>query len=68
MFTPETPKHLYELRRWHGTASSVSNWSQLVPFGHGQQSLLGQTMSKGGRARWFILVTERLLMGWCEER
>ena len=48
-------------------APSVSNWSQLVPIGHGQPTPLGQTKSRGVKgARWFILVTQRVLMG-CKE-
>ena len=46
-----------------GVAPSVSNWSQLVPIGHGQPTPLGQTKSRGVKgARWFILVTQRVLM------
>ena len=49
-----------------GFAPSVSNCPQLVPIGHGQPSSLGQTKSRGVKgARWFILVTQKVLMGRC---
>ena len=58
-FTLKTAKHLYELRR---VARSVSNWSQLVPIGHGQPSSLGQTKSWpdgpfwSHRGCWWVVV------------
>ena len=58
-FTLKTAKHLSELRR---VARSVSNWSQLVPIGHGQPSSLGQTKSWpdgpfwSHRGCWWVVV------------
>ena len=60
--TGETVKHLYEL------APGCFKRLQLVSIGPNWSRSAVSFGSNKVAARWFILVTQRVLMGWCQDR